>query len=146
MKGDSWTGSPGGTRKLRGFDLPAGPPPPVEVPTEPPTEPEELSRDDLDDGMDTVEQWTPPEGSGETVSSTEIGGQTILWKGRGTNNGQPALAEIPDEETFGSPQFETARLEGPLDDEEENIGANAHHNPSQPLNFLKTPSTLLQHP
>ena len=30
-----------------------GPPPPVEVPTEPPREPEELSRDDLDDGMDS---------------------------------------------------------------------------------------------
>ena len=51
--------------------------PGVEVPTEPRREPEELVRDDFDDGMDTVEQWTPPEGSGGTVSSTEIGGQSI---------------------------------------------------------------------
>ena len=51
-----------------------GPEPPVEVPTEPPREPEEPSRDDLDDGMETGDQSTLAEESGE-VSSTEIGGQ-----------------------------------------------------------------------
>ena len=76
--------------------------------------------------MDTVEQLTPPEGSGGTVSSTEIGGQPILWKGRGTNNGQPAPAEIPDEETAGSLQLTRARLEGPLDDDQQKIGGKRH--------------------
>ena len=76
----------------------------------------------LDDGMDTVEQLTPSEGSRETVSSIEIGGQSILWKGRATTHGQPVLAEIHDEETAGSPQFISARLEEPLDDEQLKIG------------------------
>ena len=35
----------------------------------------EKSRDDLDDGMGTDDQLTPPDESGETRSSTEIGGQ-----------------------------------------------------------------------
>ena len=39
--------------------------PTAEVPTEPPKEPEEPSRDDLDDGLGTGDQLTPP---GETVS------------------------------------------------------------------------------
>ena len=101
-------------KKTRGVDIPA---PPVEVPTEPPKEPEEPSRDDLDDGMDTGDQSTLSEESGETVSSTEKGGESNLWTG--TNHRQPALDEIPDEETAGSPQFKSARLEEPFDDEQE---------------------------
>ena len=66
-----------------------GPPPPVEVPTEPPREPEEPSRDDLDIGMDAVEQMTRLEGAVETVSSTEI----------------------PYGETAGSPQCKGVHLE-----------------------------------
>ena len=62
--------------------------------------------------MGVVEQLTRPEGSGETVSSTEIGGQSILWKEHAPDHGQPALAEIPDEEAAGSP---------PLEDEQEKI-------------------------
>ena len=54
---------------------------------------------------------------GETVSSTEKGGESNLWTG--TNHRQPALDEIPDEETAGSPQFKSARLEEPFDDEQE---------------------------
>ena len=77
-----------------------GPPPPVEVPTEPPREPEEPSRDDLDIGMDAVEQMTRLEGAGETASSTEI----------------------PYGETAGSPQFKGVHLEEPLDDEQEKTG------------------------
>ena len=76
-----------------------GPPPQVEVPTEPRRELEELSRDDLNDGMDTEEQLNPLEGAGETASSTEI----------------------PDRETVGSPEFKSARLEEPLDEEQEKI-------------------------
>ena len=76
----------------------------------------------MDDGKDTVDQLTPLEESGETVSSTDIGGQSILWKERGMNHGPPALAEIPDEETAGSPQFKRARMEKPLEDEQERTG------------------------
>ena len=68
----SYTGQPGRYRP--------GPPPPEEVPTEPPREPEEPSRDDLNIGMDAVEQMTSLEGARETASSTEIGGQSISWK------------------------------------------------------------------
>ena len=45
-----------------------------------------------------------------------------MWKERETNRGQPALAENPDEETGGSPQFKRARLEESLDDEPEKLG------------------------
>ena len=99
----------------------SGPPPPVGVPTEPPREPEEPSRDDLDSGMDAVEQMTPLEGAGETASSTEIGGQSSSWRRRGASVGQQALAEIPHREAAGSPQFKRARLE-PLNDEQEKTG------------------------
>ena len=54
-----------------------GPPPSVEVPAESPIEPVEPSRDDLDIGMDAVEQRTNLEGVGGTESSTEIGEQSI---------------------------------------------------------------------
>ena len=67
--------------------------------------------------MGTADQLTPPEESGETVSSKEIGGQSTLWKERGTNNGQPVTIEIPDEETAESPQFKRARLEESLEDD-----------------------------
>ena len=52
-------------------------PQPVEVATEPPRQPEEPSHDDLDIGVDAVEQITPLEGAG----ATEIGEQTgaRLW-------------------------------------------------------------------
>ena len=43
-----------------------------------------------------------------------------MWKERGTNLGQPALAEIPDEESAGSSK--RARLEESLDDEPEKMG------------------------
>ena len=62
--------------------------------------------------MGTGDQLTPLEESGETVSSEEIGGQSTLWKERGTNDGPPVRVEIPGEETAGSPQFKRARLEG----------------------------------
>ena len=62
--------------------------------------PEEKSRDDLDDGMDKVEQLNPLEGAGETASSTEI----------------------PERETVGSPELKRARLEETLEDEQEKTG------------------------
>ena len=92
-----------------------------QVPKEPRREPEEPSRDDLDDCMGTGDQLTPPEESGETVPSKEIGGQSTLWKERRTNDGQPAPVEIPDEETAGSPQFKRACLEESLDNELEKM-------------------------
>ena len=45
-------------RKLQVLTSQIGRPPPVEVPTEPPMGPEEPSRDDVDIGMDVVEQMT----------------------------------------------------------------------------------------
>ena len=72
--------------------------------------------------MGTGGQLTPPEELGETVSSKEIGGQSTLWKERGTNDGRPVPVEIRDEETAGSPQFKRARLEESLDNEPEKMG------------------------
>ena len=95
-----------------------GPPQPVEVPTEPPRKPEEPSRDDLDTGMDAVKQMTSLEGAGETESSTEIREQPMSWRGREASTGQQTLAEI----TAGSPQLKRARLEEPLDNEQEKTG------------------------
>ena len=43
-----------------------------------------------------------------------------MWKERGTSRGQPALAEIPDEDSAGSSK--RARLEESLDDEPEKMG------------------------
>ena len=77
--------------------------------------------------MDTVEQLTPPEGPVEIVSSTEIGGQSILWKGRATSDGQLALADIPDEETAGSVHFKRARLEGTLKTNRRKLGKTTQH-------------------
>ena len=99
-----------------------GPPPPVEVPTEPRREPEQLSHDDLEIGMDAVEQMPPLEGAAETASSTEVGGQSSSWRGHGASLGQQALSEIPYGETAGSPQFKKGSSGGPLEDEHERTG------------------------
>ena len=58
-----------------------GPSPPAEVPTERQREPEEPSHDDLDDGVGTRDQLTPPEESGETVSSKRTWSAIILVEG-----------------------------------------------------------------
>ena len=130
-KGDSWTSCSGQPRRYRNnnedLTTQPGPAPPVEDPTEPSREPEEPSRDDLDDGVETGDQSTPSEESGETVSSTESGGQSILWKERGTNHRQLALDEIPDEETAGNPQFKRARLEEPLTTNRRKLRTTTHH-------------------
>ena len=90
-----------------------GPPPSAEVPTDPPREPEEPLRDDLDIGMEAVEQMTPLEEARETESSTEIGEQSITWR-----------TEFPHGETAGSLCSKRARLEEPLEDEEEKTGVD----------------------
>ena len=97
-------------------------PPPVEIPTEPPREPKETVRDDLDIGMDAIEPMDPSEEAGEAASSTEIEVQSSPWKGLGASFGQHALGETPFAEAAGSPRFNMARLEKPLEDEpEENV-------------------------
>ena len=65
---------------------------------------------------------TSLEGEEETASSTGIGGQSSSWRGHGASIGQQALAEIPHGETAGSPQTKRARLEEPLEDEQEKTG------------------------
>ena len=105
-----------------------GPSPPVEFPTEPPREPEEPSHGDFNDGVGTGDQSTPAEGSGETASSTEN------WRAinfvEGARN--ESRAEIPDEETAGSPQFKRARLEESLEDE----GEQTHDKESRETQFI----------
>ena len=61
--------------------------------------------------MHAFEQMTLLE-AGETASSTEIGGQSISWRG------QQALAEIP----YWKLLEERARLEAPPDDDQEKTG------------------------
>ena len=95
-----------------------GPPPPEEGRTKPPREPEEPSRDDLDIGMDAAEPMAPLEGAGETASSTEVGEQSISWRGRRTTILLQARAEIPYGETGERAQFKRARLQKPLDNEQ----------------------------
>ena len=76
-----------------------GPPPPLEVTTEPPREPEEPSRDDLDIGLDAVDQMTPFGRSrrnsvitrnplrGDCWKSSDSKG--IVWRSLTTNNRKP---------------------------------------------------------
>ena len=71
--------------------------------------------------MGTADQLTPPEESGETVSSKEIGGQSTFWKERRTNDAQLVPIEILDEETAESPQFKRARFDESLDNELEKM-------------------------
>ena len=82
-RGDSWTSysrQPLKCQKLRDLTSQPGPPQHGEGPREPPRQPEEPSHDDPDIGMD-IEQMTRLEGAGGTESSTEIGEQSISWKG-----------------------------------------------------------------
>ena len=79
---------------------------------------------------------TPPEESGETASSTETGGQSISRRGRGASVGQLALAEIPDEELLGNPQFKKGSFGGTLcDDERQKIEEDdtSHDSPEETL-------------
>ena len=89
--------------------------------------------------MGVVGQMTPSEGAGATASTTEIGGQSTLWKEHAPDHGHPALAEIPDEETAGSPQFKRARLAESFEDEQEKAGENETEQIG-PENILKTKS------
>ena len=126
MNEDSWRScsrQPGRYQKTTRTGHPS--PPSVEVPTDPPGEPAEPSRDDLDIGMEAVEAvepMTPLEEARETGASTEVGEQSVSWRRHGENLGQENRTEIPSEETGGSPQFKRARLEEPLEDEQEKTG------------------------
>ena len=77
--------------------------------------------------MGTGAQLTPPEESGETVSSKEIGGQPTFWKDRGTNREQPALAEIPGEETARALSLKVLVWRSPLTTNRKKWEKTTHH-------------------
>ena len=97
-----------------------GPPPPVEVPTEPRREPEQLSHDDLEIGMDAVEQMPPLEGAAETASSTEIGGQSSSWRGTWSESWTAGSVRNPlHEKRLEVLSSKRGSSGGPLEDEHE---------------------------